>query len=361
VRINITTNRRRTVKRPDTPAKEALVELAHSAGFDLCRVTAASTPPHKDALLRWIAEGSHASMAWMERSAERRADPQLVLPGCKSIVLLATNYWQGDAPPPVTNAKVARYAWGLDYHDIIRERLNRLDTFLMEYGGIQRVYVDTGHVMERDFAAAAGLGWQGKSTMLINEKLGTWFFLSSILTTLDLEPDPPAKHRCGSCTKCLDACPTGAITRPFHVDARRCISYLTIENKEAIPEELRAAVGDRIFGCDDCLEACPWNRFAVESREVHWQTRPELKDIPLRRLLQIDQPEFSRLFKGSPVKRIKLRGLRRNVCVALGNVGRPEDLPALRAAASGEDLLVAEHAEWAIRAITARITQPGSA
>ncbi len=295
---------------------------------------------------------------WLERSKHRRIDPQNVLPGARSVVVLALNYWQGerDRPP----GRIARYAWGDDYHDLIEGKLRALDMFLQTHGGQQRYYVDTGPVLERDFAAEAGVGWHGKSTMLLHPELGTWFFLAELLTTLPLEPDVPIPPRCGSCTRCLDACPTGAIRRdrPYHLDARLCVSYLTIEHKGPIPLELRPLLGDRIYGCDDCLDACPWNRFAQASREAAFQARPATAGMPLRDFLAMTPEDFSAAFKGSPIKRTKRRGLLRNVCVALGNVGTADDLPALQHAAAVEEELIAEHARWAIARIRERCHQP---
>ncbi len=208
-------------------------------------------------------------------------------------------------------------------------KLEQLSAFLAERGGAQKCYVDTGPILERDYAAEAGIGWHGKSTMLVDPKLGTWFFLAEILTTLDLPPDAPQPARCGTCTRCITACPTGAITDAHRLDARRCISYLTIELKGSIPLELRPLIGDRIYGCDDCLDACPWNRFAAVSREAAFAARPA-NSMPLRDYLSLDDIQFRALFRGSPIKRIKRRGFLRNVCVALGNTGDAADLPALQ-------------------------------
>jgi epoxyqueuosine reductase len=217
--------------------------------------------------------------------------------------------------------------------------------------------VDTGPVLERDHAARAGIGWHGKSTMLIDERLGTWFFLAEILTTLELPPDNPVQDRCGTCDRCITACPTGAITAAHRLDARRCISYLTIELKTAIPVELRSLMGDRIFGCDDCLDACPWNRFAQESRESAFLARRSTTRMSLRDYLDLTDTEFRKLFKKSPIKRIKRRGFLRNVCVALGNVGDHSDLAALGRAAADPEPLIAEHAAWAIQQIRDRQKQ----
>jgi epoxyqueuosine reductase len=209
--------------------------------------------------------------------------------------------------------------------------------------------------LERDHAAQAGIGWHGKSTMLIDEKLGTWFFLAEILTTLELPPDAAVPDRCGTCERCIKACPTGAITAPHKLDARRCISYLTIELKSSIPAELRPLMGDRIFGCDDCLDACPWNRFAKASNESAFAARKSTAGFALRDYLQLGDADFRDLFRDSPIKRIKRRGFLRNVCVALGNVGTAEDLPALQRAAVDPEPLIAEHAQWAIQRLRQRL------
>lgn len=209
-------------------------------------------------------------------------------------------------------------------------------------------------MLERDHAAAAGIGWHGKSTMLLNREFGTWFFLAEILTSLEFAPDTVEKNYCGRCTRCIDACPTGAITAPHQVDARRCISYLTVELKGPIPTELRPLIGDRIYGCDDCLDACPWNRFAKVSRETAFAMRPEVAAMNLRDYLSLDDNKFRRLFRNSPIKRTKRRGLLRNVCVALGNVGTIDDLPALERAAADAEPLIAEHAQWAIERVKER-------
>ena len=293
-------------------------------------------------------------------------DPEQVLPGGRSVIVLGMNYWQGEEggnskienrKSKNSTGKIARYAWGDDYHDLIEGRLRELDGWLARHGGIQKRYVDTGPVLERDFAALAGAGWHGKSTMLISQELGTWFFLAEILTTLELPTDEPARDRCGSCTRCITACPTGAIDAPHHLDARRCISYLTIELKGAIPVELRPLIGDRIYGCDDCLAACPWNRFARASRETAFAAR-EATRMSLVELLALSEGEFRTVFRNSPVKRIKRRGLLRNVCVALGNTGTPEDVPALERAALDPEPLVREHAEWALGRIAERWGEP---
>jgi epoxyqueuosine reductase len=339
--------------------KSQLVLLASELGFDSCRVAECRTPEHVGEFENWLGQGAAGEMNYMERGAEKRANPQKILPGARSIIVLALNYFQGDTIRRSQNAatgRIARYAWGDDYHGVIEAKLDKIDNFLREFGGEQKCYVDTGPVLERDHAAQAGIGWHGKSTMLIDERLGAWFFLAEILTTLELAPDAPARERCGKCTRCIDACPTGAIVAPHRVDARRCISYLTIELKGAIPLEFRSLIGDRIFGCDDCLEACPWNRFAQVSHESAFSARESTTSFALRDYLKLTDTEFRNLFRNSPIKRIKRRGFLRNVCVALGNVGTRDDLPALERVATDAEPLIAEHADWAIEQIQRRAT-----
>jgi epoxyqueuosine reductase len=340
-----------------TELKRRLVSFAHEIGFDCCRIAACGSAPHAEAFRNWLGEGGHGEMGYMERGEEKRCDPQKVLPNARSIVVLARNYFQGDpeaGDTPAATGRIARYAWGDDYHDLIESKLDKIDEFLRDFGGQQKCYVDTGPVLERDHAAEAGIGWHGKSTMLIDERLGTWFFLAEVLTTLELLPDEPVADRCGTCERCIKACPTGAITAPHHLDARRCISYLTIELKGSIPRELRPLIGNRIFGCDDCLDACPWNRFAQVSREAAFSARPATVGMPLRDYLSLSDDEFRVLFKNSPIKRIKRRGFLRNVCVALGNVGDSSDLAALERATADPERLIAEHAKWAIHQIRSR-------
>ena len=335
--------------------KSRILAAARDLGFDDCRIAAARRATHAEAFEEWIEAGQHGDMTWMERDSHRRADPRQVLPGCRSIVTLALNYYPGRRS--AAGWRIARYAWNDDYHDLIGKKLKALDALMIELGGAQRYYVDTGPVLERDFATDAGLGWNGKSTVQIHRRLGTWFFLAELLTTLDLEPDPPFGDHCGKCTRCLDACPTRAIVAPHRVDARRCISYLTIEHKGPIPEEFREAIGDRLYGCDDCLDACPWNRFAQVSREARFHARPEVFRLKTRDFLGLTDEEFRALFARSPIKRIKRPRFLRNACVVLGNTGTADDLPALEKAAADPDPLVAEHAAWAISRIKQRLSR----
>ena len=352
--------------------KVRLISFAREIGFDSCRIAACKAPPHAMEFREWLGESAHGEMNYMQRGEEKRCDPQKVLAGAKSIVVFALNYFQGNESgigfqpmddwqdahaTPAATGRIARYAWGDDYHEVIAEKLDKIDNFLREFGGEQKCYVDTGPVLERDYAAQAGIGWHGKSTMLIDQRLGTWFFLAEILTTLELPADEPVPNHCGTCERCITACPTGAITAPHRVDARRCISYLTIELKGVIPLDLRPLIGDRIFGCDDCLDACPWNRFAQESREAAFSARKSTTGMSLREYLELSDAEFRAFFRNSPIKRIKRGGFLRNVCVALGNAGDISDIPALERAARDPEPLIAEHARWAIDRIRYRRKQ----
>lgn len=337
--------------------EEQIKAWAAEIGFDDCRIAQAKEATHADLFRDWIAEGKHGDMAWLEKTPERRCDPREVLPGCQSIICLALNYYPGRSPFPEDHPggyRIARYAWNHDYHDLIWAKLKTFDEKLQTLGGTQRYYVDTGPVLERDFANDSGLGWNGKSTVQIHKGLGAWFFLAELLTTLDLTADAPFGDHCGKCTRCMTACPTQAITHPRRVDARRCVSYLTIENKGPIPEEFREAIGDRIYGCDDCLDACPWNRFAKESREIWFHARKEVFSHQLRDFLSLDDEGFRTVFAKSPIKRIKRARFLRNVCVALGNTGSEQDLAAIELVMSENDPLVNEHAQWAIQKIQQR-------
>ena len=336
-------------------AKSNVQFIASQLGFDDCRVASADRARHADEFLQWVAAGKAGDMAWLERNPQRRTDPREILPGAQAGVCLALNYYPGPEEPNPAY-RIARYSWNDDYHDIIEEKLADLDLAMQEMGGVQRSYVDTGPVLERDFASEAGVGWNGKSTVQIHTGLGTWFFLAELITTLPLPPDPPQNDHCGKCTACMEACPTNAIPRPRFLDAPRCISYLTIEHKGPIPLELRPQIGNRLYGCDDCLDACPWNRFARISRELRFQARKEVFAHELRDFLGLSEEDFRLLFRRSPIKRLKRPRFLRNVCVVLGNTGADEDLPALRIAAQDPDPLIAEHALWAIAEIEKRLS-----
>jgi epoxyqueuosine reductase len=353
--------------------KTAIRQRAAELGFDDCRFTTADAPASAEKFQNWLAQKNHGEMNWLERTAEKRAEPQKVLGDAKSIIVLAVSYVTSDEcrvtsdgkPAPVSchlspvtrHGLIARYARFADYHDVLGERLKNLAQFVNQLGDAQTRslwYVDTGPLLERDFAQRAGIGFVGKHTNVISRKLGNWIFLAEILTTLELAPDAPAKNHCGKCSLCISACPTNAITAPFQLDARKCISYLTIELKGAIPVELRPAIGNRIFGCDDCLAVCPWNKFARAGNLMQPHARADLQQPDLLELLSLDEKNFKARFAGTPMLRTKRRGLLRNVCVALGNVGDESALPALEKAAHDSEPLIAEHARWAVEQISSR-------
>jgi epoxyqueuosine reductase len=343
--------------------KDAIRQRAAELGFGDCRFTTAAPPASAEKFQNWLAQKHHGEMAWLERNAGKRVEPQKVLAGAKSIIALAASYHLESPKLKVQSPKsgvIARYAQFKDYHNVLDDRLKQLTAFI-DLVADRKVrslwYVDTGPVLERDFAERAGLGFVGKHTNLISRRLGNWMFLAEILTTLELEPDAPEKNHCGNCTRCLTACPTNAITAPFQLDARRCISYLTIELKGSIPVEFRQAIGNRIYGCDDCLAACPWNKFAHEGNLMKPHARENLTAPDLIELLQLDDAGFKSRFAGTPMLRTKRRGLLRNVCVALGNVGDATALPALEKAAHDKEPLVAEHARWATEQIQTRLTE----
>ena len=343
-------------------------------GFDEVRFTTWAGPG-PTGLRDWLEAGMQADMAWMERTREKRLDPGLVLPGVRTIILLGVNYWPGGpaqktTPPdsflPGSGPRWARYALHRDYHDTIKPGLAAAGRVLEELGGAMpedyRYYVDTGPVQERGLAARAGLGFLGKNGMLISRRHGNWLFLATILTRLEIEPDQPLRKKplpraaaepagllCGKCTRCLTACPTAAIPRPGVVDARRCISYHTIENKGVIPRELRAGIGDRVYGCDVFLEVCPWNRFARAARSVLLEATPAIAQLGLCELLELTPERFAEIFRGTAIKRVKRAGLLRNACVVAGNSGDRSLLPQLVKLAEASVPMVRAHAVWAVR------------
>jgi epoxyqueuosine reductase len=312
--------------------KTALARAALEHGFDVIGVTHPDAIPQAPERLRhFLAEGAHGDMDWMVASAERRASPSALWPQVRSIIMLGLNYGQydhdeGGGPLAILKRRdrgaISVYAQGSDYHEIIKPRLKALARWLIaQAGGDVKVFVDTAAVMEKPLAAAAGLGWQGKHTNLVSRQFGSWLFLGAIFTTLDLPPDAGEQDHCGRCRACLDICPTAAFPAPYRLDARRCISYLTIEHKGHIPRELRAAIGNRIYGCDDCLAVCPWNKFAQAGREAKLSARAELRAPRLAELARLDDAAFRTLFAKSPVKRSGRDRFVRNVLIAIGNSG----------------------------------------
>ena len=341
--------------------KERIKVKSRQLGFSLAGVTTPDPPPHFSTFEQWLAQGRHGTMTYLEteRSRLRRADPREILPECKSILVLATPY----SPPSALSAvegqgKIASYAWGADYHDVLPERMKELVQFIEGQVGRtvkNRWYADTGPILERDIAQRAGIGWIGKNTCLIHPGHGSYFLLSEILLDLALEPDPPfVTDHCGTCRRCIEACPTDCILPDRTIDARRCISYLTIELKEEIPNDLRDKMGNWVFGCDICQIVCPWNRFAGEGDPAFGAHDPARS---LEEEISISTQEFNQRFKGSPVKRAKRRGYLRNAAVALGNTRDMHVLPVLQTALNDEEPLVREHAKWAIANIQ---QQPGA-
>jgi epoxyqueuosine reductase len=322
---------------------------AHELGFELAGIAAATPADSLDHFRDWLDRGFAGEMAYMHRHAEARGHPAAVLPEVRSVVMVGMNYNPAkDAP---STGKVARYARGLDYHDVLRERLNRLLARVQaDVPGCRgRGVVDTAPLLERDFARRAGLGWFGKNTMLLNKRLGSYFFLGALLLDLDLKPDPAHEtSHCGRCTACLDACPTQAFAGPYRLDARRCISYLTIELKGAVPEELRPGLGEWLFGCDVCQEVCPWNRKAPPAAEPAFAGRADLVAVDPVELLGLSEDEFRHRFRSTALTRPRRRGLLRNAALVLGNRGDPAALPALERALHDPEPLVREAAQWAI-------------
>ncbi len=347
--------------------REVLRQRLQALGFDAVRFAAAAG--QNSSLRDWLDAGHHADMQWLDRTAEKRMQAGLVLPGAQSVILLGVNYWPGtDArgpDPAPARPQWARYALQEDYHETIKPGLAAAGRVLQELfgaaGGDYRYSVDTGPVLERGWAARSGLGFRGKNAMLISTKHGNWLFLATILTRLRIAPDEPLRKAarpdvdepagllCGSCTRCLDACPTHAFPRPGVVDSRRCISYQTIENKGLIPSELRPGIGLRIYGCDVCLEVCPWNRFARKGRQMLLAARSGIAALPLSELLELTPARFAEIFRGTAIKRLKLAGLLRNACVVAGNTGDVRLLPGVFRLVQHESPVVRAHAVWAVR------------
>jgi epoxyqueuosine reductase len=332
---------------------ERLRKDARALGFDACRVLRADDAPDlRERLGEWLATGAHGDMGWMGETAQRRSHPRALWPEVRSIVVLGVNY--APAENPLANlarpdrANISVYARHRDYHDLVKGRLKQLASKLVSrFGGDVKVFVDTAPVMEKPLAQTAGLGWQGKHTNLVSRGFGSWLFLGSIFTTCYLPPDAPETDHCGHCRACIDACPTRAIVAPYKLDARRCISYLTIEHKGAIPHEFREAIGNRIYGCDDCLAVCPWNKFASVAHEAKLVARPDLLSPRLADFATMEEAEFRAFFSGSPIKRIGHARFLRNVMIAIGNSGASELAPLVEQRLSHASSLVRGASVWA--------------
>ena len=339
--------------------------LASEAGFDLAGIAGVADTAEHRFFPQWIADGRAGEMKYLEARNEsgqlKRASLSNAAPWARSVVVCAVNYNTGEPysthAGTTTQGWISRYAWSQrDYHEVVLEKLRALEAGLLGICERQKLppphtwcYVDTGPVIERIFAQYAGIGWIGKNTCILNERLGSWLFLGIILTSLALTPDLPPPDRCGSCTRCLDACPTNAFPAPYQLDATRCISYLTIEKRGTIPEELRSGMGRQVFGCDICQDVCPWNRGAPVTKTPELQPRTALVNPDLEWLAGLSLEEFREMSRGSPVKRARFNGLRRNVAIALGNSDEERFLPVLEELSRDEDTMVAEHARWALR------------
>ncbi len=348
---------RRAPARPVTqPAVIAELQVrAQALGFDAFGIAPADARPDLAGKLAIALDREwHGEMDWMAGTAARRASPQALWPEVRSIIMLGMNYGPDEDPLPLLArtecGNFSVYARNRDYHDIIKGRLKELAGLLHRRTGAEvKVFVDTAPVMEKPLAEAAGIGWQGKNTVLISRRFGSWMFLGAIFTSAELPPDAPHPENCGTCTSCLDICPTAAFPAPFQLDARRCLSYLNIEHRGPIPHEFRVAMGNRIYGCDDCLAVCPWNKFAVAARETRLQAREELRAPALADLLALDDAAFRALFAASPVKRIGHARFLRNVLIAAGNSALPELLPLIESRLDAPEALIRGAAVWALR------------
>lgn len=331
-------------------AAELLHQTAVQLGFDAFGIAPARAPDHAQDLHTWLSLSFQGEMNWMKHDPETRADPKKYDPTARTVLVVGITSRQ--TTPPLRRGRIAAYAQGADYHDFIREKLEDLArATITKWGGTHRVCVDSSPLLEKPLAALAGIGWQGKNTLLIHREHGPWLLLGFLLTDLKITAHPADSDHCGTCTRCLDVCPTKAFPRPYVLDARRCLAYLTIEHPGSIPVEFRPLLGDRLFGCDECLEVCPWNRHAQNTREINLTPRPR---ADLREMLSWDDARFRSEFRGTPVFRLKRNRLLRNVSVVLGNIGTSDDLDALENAAKEEDPLVREHALWALKEIRKR-------
>lgn len=335
--------------------------MALDAGFDAVGITAAALPfATADRLKNFLLLGRHGEMGWLEDRAEQRADPRTLWPDARSAIMLGMNYGPDKDPLKAlekkSNGVISVYAQNRDYHDLIKKRLKRVARQIVEGTGAEvKVFVDTAPVMEKPLSARAGIGWQGKHTNLVSRDLGSWLFLGAIFTTLDLDANAPERDYCGSCSNCLDICPTNAFPAPYQLDARRCISYLTIEHQGPIPDEFRKAMGNRIYGCDDCLAVCPWNKFASTARESAFHARDELRAPSLSELVGLDDAAFREMFSGSPIKRTGRNRFIRNVLIAIGNSRDASLVSCVRARLADDSPLVRGAAVWALARLAPEI------
>jgi epoxyqueuosine reductase len=337
----------------DDPRNGAIRAQARALGFDAVGIAAPDIGDAGRHLEEYLALGRHGTMGWMERNAGRRRDPHAIWPEAKSVIVVGANYAPRDDPLALLDHRdrgsISVYARGRDYHDVMKPRLRQLGEWLVRTeGGDAKLFVDTAPVMEKPLAERAGIGWRGKHTNLVSREFGSWLFLGALFTTLELVPDDTEADHCGTCRRCLDICPTDAFPDAYQLDARRCISYLTIEHAGPIPAEFRAAIGNRIYGCDDCLAVCPWNKYAAATKEYAFLPRAELTAPKLVELAALDDAAFRKLFAGSPIKRIGRERFVRNVAIALGNAGTTEARAALETLTSDESPIVAEAAEWGL-------------
>lgn len=334
--------------------KQRLIAQARAEGFDACRICRPwDVPQVPERLAAFLEAGYHGQMTWLAERSAWRGDPAALWPEARSVIVLGESYTPETDPLAAldnrTSGTVSVYAQNKDYHDLVKKRLKRLARWLIgEGGGEVKVFVDTAPVPEKPLGQAAGLGWQGKHTNLVSRELGSWFFIGSVFTTLDLPVDSAEVDHCGSCRNCLDVCPTGAFPAPYRLDARRCISYLTIEHKGPVDPALRPLMGNRIYGCDDCLAVCPWNKFAVAAHEIGYAPRPELRSPPLADLVMLDDARFRAFFSGSPIKRIGRDRFVRNVLYAIGNSGDPALLAVTEPMRADPAEEVADAARWAV-------------
>jgi epoxyqueuosine reductase len=340
--------------------KQTITQEARSLGFDAVRFASAEAPQAAGAALdAFIAQGRHGDMAWLAANAERRKDPSALMPEAKSIIMLGLNYGPAGDPLEVLGNRsrggISVYAQGDDYHELIKGKLKSLAATVQALGDAQvKVFVDTAPVMEKPLAARAGIGWQGKHTNLVSRDFGSWLFLGAIFTTAEIAPDAPEQDHCGACRRCLDVCPTNAFPAPYQLDARRCISYLTIEHKGHIAPEFRAAIGNRIFGCDDCLAVCPWNKYASRARESTLAARTGSHNPPLAELLDLDDAGFRARFRGTPIKRTGRDRFLRNVLIATGNSGDASLVPQIETRLDDVSPLVRAMAVWALQRLAPR-------